>query len=94
MFPTDSEFIILYIIYFAMFIILLFGSLKSKDKGFYKWNFLVFGFYMAIMIYVFSDSDNFRYGNSLVVLFYGGILVLSHFIIIALIKLYKAVTKK
>jgi len=46
------------------------------------------------MIYVFSDSENFRYGNSLVVLFYGGIFVISHFIIIGLIKLYKSVTKK
>jgi hypothetical protein len=94
MFPTDSEFTTLYIAYVVMFIFLFLGLLKSKNKAFYKWNFLFFGIYLSIMIYVFSDSENFRYGNSLVVLFYGGIFVLSHFIIIGIIKLYKSVTKK
>jgi hypothetical protein len=94
MFPTDSEFTTLYITYFGMFIFLIFGLLKSENKVFYKWNFLIFGIYLTIMIYVFSDSENFRYGNSLVVLFYGGIFVLLHFIIIGIIKLYKSVTKK
>lgn len=94
MFPIDSEFTILYITYFIMLIFLIFGSLKSKNKGFYKWNFLVFGIYLTMMIYVFSDSENFKYGNSLVVLFYGGLFVISHFIIIGLIKLFKSVTEK
>ena len=77
-----------------MFIFLAFGYLESKNKRFYKWNFFVFGIYLALMIYVFSDSENFKYGNSLVVLFYGGILVILHFIIIGLIKLYRFVTEK
>ncbi len=94
MFPTGSEFKTLYITYFVMFIFLIFGLLKSENKVFYKWNFMIFGIYSSIMIYVFSDSENFRYGNSLVVLFYGGIFVLLHFIIIGIIKLYKSVTEK
>lgn len=94
MFPTDSEFTILYIAYIIMFIFLIFGLLTSKSKTFYKWNFIVFGIYLAIMIYVFSDLENFKYGNSLVVLFYGGLFVVSHFIIIGLIKLFKSITKK
>jgi hypothetical protein len=94
MFPTDSEFTALYIAYFVMLILLTFGLLKSRNKKFYKWNFLCYGIYLAMMIYVFSDSENFKYGNSLVVLFYGGIFVISHFVIIGLIKLYKSVTEK
>ena len=94
MFPTDSEFTTLYIAYFVMLIFLIHGLLKSKNKVFYKWNFLIFGIYLAIMIYVFSDLENFRYGNSLVMLFYGGLFVLLHFIIIGLIKLYKGIIKK
>ncbi|TDY65350.1 hypothetical protein DFQ06_0170 [Algibacter lectus] len=94
MFPTDNEFTILYITYFTMLIFMIFGSLKSKNKEFYKWNFVVFGIYLTIMIYLFSDSENFKYGNSLVILFYGGLFVISHFIIIGLIKLFKSVTKK
>jgi hypothetical protein len=94
MIPTDSEFTTLYIAYLLMLMFLIFGLLKSKNKVFYKWNFLFYGIYLAIMIYVFSDSENFRYGNSLVVLFYGGIFVLLHFIIIGIIKLYKSIIKK
>ena len=94
MIPTDSEFTTLYISYLLMLMYLIFGLLKSKDKTFYKWNFLFFGIYLAIMIYIFSDSENFRYGNSLVVLFYGGIFVLLHFIIIGIVKIYKSVTEK
>ena len=94
MFPKDSEFITLYITYFVMFSFLIFGLLKSKNKTFYKWNFLFLAIYLSIMIYIFSDSENFRYGNSLAVLFYGGLFVISHFMIIGLIKLFKLVTKK
>jgi branched-subunit amino acid transport protein AzlD len=85
MFPTGSEFKTLYITYFVMFVFLIFNLLKSEKKVFYKWNFLIFGIYLTLMIYVFSNSENFRYGNSLVVLFYGGIFVLLHFIIIVII---------
>ena len=94
MFPTDSEFSILYITYFLMFFFLVYGLLKSKRKTFYKWNFLAFGIYFLFMIYIFSDSENFKYGNSLSVLFYGGMFVISHFLIIGLIKLLKLVLKK
>ena len=94
MFPTDSEFTSLYIAYFVMFIFLIFGFLKSKNKAFYKWNFLFFGIYLSVMIYVFSDSENFKYGNSLAVLFYGGIFVISHFTIIGIIKTINLIRKK
>jgi hypothetical protein len=94
MFPVDSEFTMLYIAYLLMIGFLSFGLLKSNDKAFYKWNFLFFGIYFLIMIYVFSDAENFRYGNSLVVLFYGGIFVISHFVIIGILRLYKLIRKK
>ena len=94
MLPIDNEFTLLYITYFIMFIFLAFGYLQSKNKTFYKWNLLFFGIYLAFMIYVFLDSENFKYGNSLVVLFYGVIFVILHFIIIGLIKLYKSVIEK
>lgn len=94
MFPVDSEFTMLYIAYLLMIGFLSFGLFKSNDKTFYKWNFLFFGIYFLIMIYVFSDAKNFRYGNSLVVLFYGGIFVISHFVIIGILRLYKLIRNK
>ena len=73
---------------------LSFGIFKSKDKVFYQWNFLFFGIYLSFMIYVFSDEENFKYGNSLVILFYGGMFVVSHFLIIGLLNIYKLMGKK
>ncbi|WP_157972962.1 hypothetical protein [Aureibaculum luteum] len=40
------------------------------------------------MLYVLLDSTNIRYGNSLGVLFFGAIFVLSHVVIMGCIKLY------
>ncbi|GER58439.1 hypothetical protein ULMA_05470 [Patiriisocius marinus] len=94
MFPTGSEFLILYSAYFAILVFLIYGLLSSKNKAFYKWNMLLYIVYLIIMINVFSDSENFRYGNSLGVLFYGGLLVVSHAALIVLIKLYQLFTKK
>ena len=94
MIPTDSEFSILYITYFLMFLFLVFGLLLSKNKIFYKWNLIAFGIYFLFMIYIFSDSENFKYGNSLSVLFYGGLFVIVHFVIIGLFYLFKSVLKK
>lgn len=92
MFPTDSDFIILYIAYLLMFVSLMIGLMFSKKKAYFKWNALVFIGYFLLMIYIFSDSENFNYGNSLSVLFYGIIFVFSHFIILGLIKLYRFLT--
>lgn len=94
MLPTDSDFMTLYTTYFIMLAFLIIGVLTSKNKLFYKWNLGIFGIYLSIMIYVFSDSVNFKYGGSLVVLFVGGLFVVLHFIIIGLIKLFKLVIKK
>ena len=89
MFPTDNEFTLLYILYLIMFAFIFFRLLNSKNKVFYKWNLLVFGVYLALMVFIFSDSENFKGGNSLAVLFYGGLFVVSHSIIIAVIKLFQ-----
>ena len=93
MFPTGSEFLILYSAYFAMLIFLVYGLLTSKNKAFYKWNTFFYIVYLFLMINMFSDSENFRYGNSLGVLIYGGLLVVSHAALIGLIKLYQLFAK-
>ena len=40
------------------------------------------------MTFVFLDKDNFKYGSSLVVLFYGGIFLALHLIIFLLNRTY------
>ena len=84
----------LYIAYVLMIGFLAVGLFKSNDKTFYKWNILFFGIYFLTMIYVFTDAENFKNSGSLAVLFYGAIFVISHFVIIAVLKLYKLIRKK
>lgn len=94
MIPTDSEFSILYVAYGIMAIFLIIGLLYSSNKTYFKWNSVVFLCYLTFMIFIFSDSENFKYGNSLAVLFYGTIFLLSHFVLIGLIKLVRMIIKK
>ncbi len=80
----DEEFLILYAAFIGLLLIFLAGIVFSKNKGFYRKNLIVYSIYTAIMIFVFIDDDNFKYGSSLVVLLYGGILILLHLLVFIL----------
>jgi len=86
MLPTDSDFIFLYIAYAAILAYLIYGLIASEQKKFYLINIIIFVIYSGIMMYYFSDPEYFKYGNSLAMLFYGGLFVGVHFIILAVIK--------
>jgi hypothetical protein len=89
LFPTDNEeFLILYIAYIALFVFLLAGTLLSKRKKAFKNNLLIFSIYTLIMIFVCLNEDNFKYGGSLTVLFWGGIFLLLHLIIFVCSRIY------
>lgn len=93
MFPTDSEYILLYFVYFSVFIYFFLGLIFTK-KPLYKVNLTIFMVYFLLMLYIFLDEDNFKGGNSLAVLFYGAIFVISHIIIYGVIELIKSFQKK
>jgi hypothetical protein len=46
------------------------------------------------MSIVFADAENFKYGNSLAVLFYGFLFVMLHVTLWGMINLFKWVFKK
>ncbi|WP_299315274.1 hypothetical protein [uncultured Aquimarina sp.] len=94
MIPTDSEFSMLYIAYAIVLILIVFGLFfKSNKKEF--WIHLIFySLYAGLMIYVFSEKENFQGGGSLVVLFYGFIFPILHLVIYGIIKLIKYLRKK
>ena len=82
MFPTDNEeFLILYAVYIGLFLMLLAGTLFSRHKKTFKNNLIFFSVYAGIMVCIFSNENNFKYGSSLMVLFYGGIFILLHLVI-------------
>ena len=64
MFPTDSEYILLYFVYFSVFIYFFLGLIFTK-KTLYKVNLTIFMVYFLYMFYIFLDEDNFKGGNSL-----------------------------
>lgn len=85
MLPTDSEFMTLYICYILLLIYLVRGLIVHK-KTFYKVNLAIYIIYFSFMVYIFSDEENFKYGNSLAILFYGGLFLFAHLIIIGITK--------
>ena len=85
MLPTDSEFMTLYICYSLLLIYLVRGFIVNKKK-FFKVNLLIYIIYFSFMVYIFSDEENFKYGNSLAILFYGGLFLFAHLIIIGITK--------
>lgn len=85
MIPTDSEFMILYICYTLLLIYLVRGFMIHKKK-FFKINLLIYAIYFSFMVYIFADKENFKYGNSLAILLYGGLFLSAHLIIIGISK--------
>ena len=88
MLPLDSEFILLYILYFFTLLYFLVGYLRTK-KAIYKVNLIAFVFYLSFMVFIFLDKENFRGGNSLAILFYGFIFLLIHISINGIVSLTK-----
>ena len=93
MFPTDSEYVLLYFVYFSVFIYFFLGLIFTK-KTLYKVNLTIFMAYFLFMLFIFFDEDNFKGGNSLAILFYGVIFVLIHIVIYGIIELTKSFRKK
>lgn len=93
MFPTDSEYVLLYFVYFSVFIYFFLGLIFTK-KTLYKVNLTIFMAYFLFMLFIFFDEDNFKGGNSLAILFYGAIFVLIHIVIYGIIELIKSFRKK
>lgn len=89
MFPTDNEFLTLYALYSGWFIFLLAGTLFFKSKKRYFTNLVLYFVYAGIMAYFFSNKENFRYGGSLTVLFYGGIFLLVHLLVFISVSVYR-----
>ncbi len=93
MFPTDSEFTLLYFVYFSVFAYFLLGLIFTK-RTIYKVNLIIFLIYFFLMFYVFLDEDNFKGGNSLAVLLSGGIFVITHILVYGIVELIMSFKKK
>ena len=93
MLPTDSEFMTLYICYILLLLYLVRGFIIYKTK-FFKINLVIYIIYFSFMAYIFSEEENFKYGNSLAILFYGGLFLFAHLIIIGITKTAEIITLK
>ena len=91
MIPTDSEFSVLYLLYGIVLLLILAGLTRTAHKKEFRGHLIFFALYTGIMIYVFSDEENFKYGNSLAVLFYALLFPISHLVIFAIIRVIKFV---
>jgi hypothetical protein len=85
MLPIDSEFLLLYGTYLSMLIILVVGYQISKRKGMFRKNLISFFVYTLLMVFLFSNEENFKHGSSLMVLFLGALFILIHFLVLLII---------
>lgn len=79
MIPTSGEFFTLYIFYFGVLLFLIWGAFYSKSKKRFVSNIVLYGAYFSIMVYIFSDPENFKYGGGLSVLFFSWLFLIIHF---------------
>ena len=93
MIPTDSEFLVLYVIYGAILALILLGLRFRQKKVFYVHVF-IFLLYTAFMFYLFMDKEHFKGGASLGVLFYGFLFTVLQVFIYGIIVLITSLTKK
>ncbi len=94
MIPTGSGFSMLYFVYGIVLILIVFGLFFKSNKKEFWFHLVFYSLYAGLMIYVFSEKENFRGGGSLVVLFYGFIFPILHLVIYRIIKLIKYICKK
>ena len=93
--PDNGEFLTLYVIYLVVFLILLIGTIKSKSyKEDFTKNLIFFLAYLGIMIYISFNENNFKGGNSLGVLFIGGIFILLHLLIFISKRIYLIIANR
>ena len=91
MFPIDGEFLILYFFYSLIGVILIYGTFFSiKYNSFSKINLFVFLVYSILFGFMFFDKSNFEGGSSLVVLFYAGLIIFLHLLILVIFGIYKS----
>ncbi|GLB52496.1 hypothetical protein NBRC110019_15360 [Neptunitalea chrysea] len=93
MFPTDSEFTTLYSLFIVFLGYLVFMTYKSKRKGYYKINLVIYLLYTALFIVKFTNPDNFKYGSSLVMLLIPGFVVGIHIGVLLLVWLVRLAVK-
>lgn len=82
MLPFDREFTMLYIMYLILFTYILYSIINGT-----KYNkirlLIILTVCILLNLFLYVDSENFKEGGSLVVLFYSGILFLITTIITA-----------
>lgn len=82
MLPFDREFTMLYIMYLILFTYILYNIINGT-----KYNkirlLIILTVCILLNLFLYVDSENFKEGGSLVVLFYSGILFLITTIITA-----------
>lgn len=89
MLPFDKEFVLVYILNLLTLGVLLFGLIRTKRRKFFIVNLIVYIVYFLALASTFANGENFRYGGSLPILFYGAIFPLLHLLVLMLIYLFE-----
>jgi len=83
----DTFFRMIGIAYILMFIYLVLGLIFSKNKTFFKWNFICFLIYSIIVFSLMFDPSSSSYGQALMALAIGIWTLIIHYVVIFIVKL-------
>ena len=93
MVPTDSEFLMLYMLYGITLCLIIIGLCLTSRKLEFGIHIIMFLFYSGLMLYVFSDKENFTGGGSLVILFYGILFPIVHLGVYGIVTIIRRLKK-
>ncbi len=91
MIPLDESFVMMYLLYGIILFFIIFNLIRSQKKAIYVINFIVFCIYVAFTVNDMSDAENFKYGSSLPILFYGIAFPVLHIFLYTVCFLFKRV---
>ncbi len=91
MIPTSQDFCFVYGCYTVTFLLILIGYKFGKNRRAYLYHLVFYLIYTILMVFVYMDKDNFRWGGSLAVLLYSGLFIVIHWSVFFLIEIVKAV---
>lgn len=86
MFPTDSEFTVVYLVYILVLFYLVYKYIKGKRKIYFRANLIFYvGYTLFASIFLYGNPENFKGGGSLGVLVFSSAFVVIHIAILLMV---------
>lgn len=94
MIPLSSDFLMLYGLYISILLLLILGIRSDKFRKQAVWHFVFYFLYSCLMFVIFLDPNSFIEGQTSLVLYYGYVFPMLHFMAFAIVQFFMSFRKK